>query len=85
MNESQIRYKQANDTGNLIAVKNTIITQQAEEIQRLHNLVESLNAIIEEEMGEWYGVEYAYLPVSLSNIAHMRDAIQAELAKDEQS
>jgi hypothetical protein len=57
------------------------LSEQAEEIQRLHNLVESLNAIIEEEMGEWYGVEYAYLPVSLSNIAHMRDAIHEELAK----
>jgi len=51
------------------------ITTQAAEIKRLRELLESLNAIIKEEMGEWYAVEYGYVPIRLSNVAHMRDAI----------
>ena len=41
-----------------------------------NELIESLSAMIEEEMGEWYGISYGHCPVRLSNLAHMRDAIE---------
>src|SRR5258706_412458 len=48
---------------------------QAGRIVEQSELIESLDAIIEEEMGEWYSVEYAQLPIRLADIAHMRNAI----------
>jgi hypothetical protein len=35
MTDNEIRYKQANDTGNLLAAKNIIITEQADTIKEL--------------------------------------------------
>ncbi len=43
--------------------------------------LESTDALIEEDMGEWYGIQFAYLPVDYANRAHIRDAIAAVLAK----
>jgi len=43
--------------------------------------LESTDALIEEDMGEWYGVQFAHLPVDYANRAHIRDAVAAVLAK----
>jgi hypothetical protein len=48
---------------------------QADKVEKLEGLVESLDALIEEEMGDFYAVAYAYLPIAFSNLGHMRDAI----------
>ena len=53
--------------------------RDAATIARLRGLLESLDAFIEEDMGEWYSVEFAHLPTRYANIAHMRDAIRDEL------
>ena len=42
---------------------------------RLWELVESIDALVSEEMGEWYAVDYSQCPAALSNVAHIRDAI----------
>lgn len=49
---------------------------QAETIRRQKDTLESLSALIEEQMGDWYAVEFAHLPVAFANLAHMRDAIE---------
>ena len=52
-----------------------------EAAQRLAETLESISALIEEEMGEWYSVEFAHLPNRFANLAHMRDAIAPALAE----
>ena len=49
--------------------------QQAERIEKQDALIQSIDALIQEEMGEWYSVEHGYVPVSMANLSHMRNAI----------
>jgi len=42
---------------------------------KLRQTLESIEAIIQDDMGEWYAVEYAHIPTAFSNRAHIRDAI----------
>jgi hypothetical protein len=48
----------------------------------LQSALESIDALIEEDMGEWFAVEYEYIPTVLSNRAHIRDAIAAILEEE---
>ena len=43
--------------------------------RKLRELIESIEAVIAEDMGEWHSVEFAHLPVDLANRAHIRDMI----------
>ena len=51
--------------------------QKAELIAAL----ESALAFIEEDMGEWYSVQFAHLPVRYANLAHIRDGLTETLAR----
>lgn len=42
---------------------------------KLRETLESIEAIIQNDMGDWYDVEYAHIPIAFSNRAHIRDAI----------
>ena len=44
--------------------------------------LESIDALLKEDMGEWYGVEFGHLPIALANRAHIRDAIKAAFECD---
>ena len=37
--------------------------------------------LCDEEMGEWQSIEYAHLPIALSNIWYIREAVRATLKK----
>jgi hypothetical protein len=50
----------------------------AARIAELEAALTSIDALLEEDMGEWYSVSYEYLPTSYSNRAHIRDHV-AEL------
>ena len=43
---------------------------------KLRDALESIDALVAEDMGDWYSVQFAHLPASLANLAHIRDAIQ---------
>jgi len=43
--------------------------------------LESIEALYDEEMGKWQSVEYAHLPIALSNIWYIREAVRATLKK----
>lgn len=42
---------------------------------KLRENIESIEAIIQDDMGDWYDVDYAYIPVAFLNRAHIRDYI----------
>ena len=65
-----------NDTTNSAAyIYNNCISAE-KEIQHLTAALESINALIENDMGEWYAVEFAHLPIDYANRAHIRNIIQ---------
>ena len=69
------KYYQEDRTPELDDLANDI-GSDAEADKTISNLIESLSAMIEEKMGEWYGTSYNYCPPRLSTLAQIRDAIE---------
>lgn len=82
MNASEYQWKELN-TPQIVTMrrKDAIglrikIADQVATITRLTNLIESLDTMIEEAMGEWYNIQYGQCPIFYSTLAQMRDAIE---------